>query len=613
MQNSIGTDFYVETLIIIDPLFCNNTPVLTNEPVDAAAIGTTFLHNPGAYDPDGDSLSYKLVVPQQATNTPVNGYDYPDAYDRASGGNPTKQDGSTPVTMTLDSITGLLTWDAPANAGEYNVAFIIEEWRKINGTWVFLGYVTRDMQIIVKDSENHPPELTVVRDTCVEAGTLLELNVTATDEDGDPVRLDAFGEPFELGTATFSPSSNQTVPTPAEGTFLWTPDCAQVRTEPYQVNFKATDVPATGPPLADFVVWNVTVVAPAPQNLSATLAKPPCLATVGTLPLCRRGGGHPRVPSPRQQPLGAGRVRYRLAGRAGYELIGQVAPDLVGFGDPALQPGLTYCYRLVAVYANGSESYASEEVCVSLPATAPLMTEMSVLDTDPVAGRMAVAWVAPPDIDSVAFPGPYTYTLVRATGFSGSAERRVIAENLAANAWVDTDLNTTDQVYHYRVYLYDATGQLADSSATASSVRLELTPQAGSIELDWRAEVPWTNQTGDYPYHYIYRAASSGDDPAALVLVDSVRVTEGSFTYLDQELSDQQEYCYVVTTQGKYENQPLLPAPCATGRNASAPSPTIPFRPARLRCWRLRWAIMKPTAPPCWLTSPVTSVRSRIP
>ena len=583
MQNSVRTDFYVETLILIDPLFCNNTPVLTNEPVDGAAIGTTFLHNPGAYDPDGDSLSYKLVVPQQTTDTPVNGYQYPDVYDRTSGPNldPTKQDGSTPVTLTLDSLTGLLTWDAPANAGEYNVAFIIEEWRKINGTWIFLGYVTRDMQIIVKDSENHPPELTVVRDTCVEAGTPLVLTITASDKDGDAIQLDAFGEPFELGTATFSPSSEQVIPTPAQGTFRWTPDCAAVRSEPYQVNFKATDVPATGPPLADFVVWNVTVVAPAPQKLSASLqnrrsslqwASYRCADDAEAIRVYRRIGSNPFEPTSCATGLPDG---------AGYTLIREVAPDLVGFGDAALQPGLTYCYRLVALFANGSESYASEEVCVSLPATAPLITEVSVLETDPDAGRMAVAWVVPPEIDSVAFPGPYTYTLVRATGFSGMAERRVVAENVAANAWVDTDLNTSDQVYHYLVYLYDATGQLADSSATASSVRLELAPQAGSIELDWQAQVPWTNRAEDYPYHYIYRSASSDDEPEVLVLVDSVRVTEGGFTYLDQELSDQQAYCYVVSTQGQYENQPLLPAPlrnqsqriCAQPNDTISPCP----------------------------------------
>lgn len=593
MNRSVETDFYVETLIIIDPLFCNNTPILTNEPVDAAAIGTTFLHNPGAYDPDGDSLSYRLVVPEQTTDTPVSGYQYPDEYDRESGANPNpvRQDGSSPVTLSLDPVTGLLTWDAPANAGEYNVAFIIEEWRQIDGEWFSLGYVTRDMQILVKDSENNPPELVVVRDTCVEANTLLEFNVTATDQDNDPVQLDAFGEPFEIraGAATFSPSSDQIVPTPAEGTFRWTPACAQVRPEPYQVNFKATDVPATAPPLADFEVWNVTVVAPAPEELTATLrgrsnslqwAPYPCANEAEAIHVYRRVGSNPFVPESCNTGLPEG---------ADYERIGEVAPELVGFGDTDLQPGLTYCYRVVAAYSNGSESYASDEVCVTLPATAPLITQVSVLDTDPAAGRMAVAWVAPPEIDSVAFPGPYTYTVVRANSFFGSESQTVVAENVSVNELIDTSLNTTDQAYHYRVYLYDATGQLADSSATASSVRLELTPRAGSIDLDWQAEVPWTNRTEAYPYHYIYRTALSESNPEALVLLDSVRITEGSFTYRDQGLSDQQAYCYTVITQGRYENQPLLPAPLLnqSQRICAQPNDTIPPCPPSVLAFTL--------------------------
>ena len=582
MANSVNTDFYIETVVVIDPLFCNNTPILTNPPVDAAAVATTFLHNPGAYDPDGDSLVFKLVLPKQAPDTPVGGYEYPDAYDRDSGPNPNpvRQDGSTPVNLTLDPLTGLLTWDAPANVGEYNVAFIVEEWRLIGGEWIRLGYVTRDMQIIVEDSKNHPPEVVAVRDTCVEAGTLLEFNVIATDEDGDPVRVEAFGEPLELraSPATFAPPFSQVTPTPATGTFRWSTTCHQVRRKPYQVNFKATDVPTTNLPLPDFAVWNVTVVAPAPEGVVATLQDRSaslqwqsysCADQAATLQVYRRIESNPFTSEVCSTGLPEG---------SGYTLVEELSPDLMGYGDTGLQPGLTYCYRLVAVYPDGSESYASEEVCVSLPATAPLMTKVSVLDTDPAIGRIAVAWVEPPEPDSVTFPGPYTYTLVRATGFNGTEGRAVVAENLSTNEWTDTNLNTTNQVYHYWVYLYDGAGQLVDSSATASSVRLEATPAAGSATLQWQADVPWSNQAEAYPYHYIYRNASSDTDPEAYVLLDSVLVTESGFTYLDQDLSDQQVYCYAVTTQGQYANQPTVPTPLLnqSQRVCVQPNDTVP-------------------------------------
>ena len=37
------------------------SPVLLNPPYDKAALGYIFIHNPAAYDPDGDSLSYGLT------------------------------------------------------------------------------------------------------------------------------------------------------------------------------------------------------------------------------------------------------------------------------------------------------------------------------------------------------------------------------------------------------------------------------------------------------------------------------------------------------------------------------------------------------------------------
>src|SRR5690606_9976898 len=72
MDNSVNTRFYIETEIFIDPfLGCNNTPVLLIPPIDQACTGVAFFHNPGAYDPDGDSLSYELVVPFSDRNLQV--------------------------------------------------------------------------------------------------------------------------------------------------------------------------------------------------------------------------------------------------------------------------------------------------------------------------------------------------------------------------------------------------------------------------------------------------------------------------------------------------------------------------------------------------------------
>ncbi|MFD2068212.1 gliding motility-associated C-terminal domain-containing protein, partial [Pontibacter silvestris] len=74
--------FYISTTININALRgFNSTPVLTVAPIDVAAVGRVFVHNPGAYDADGDSLAFKLRVPQrQGGNgqiTDVPGYSLP--------------------------------------------------------------------------------------------------------------------------------------------------------------------------------------------------------------------------------------------------------------------------------------------------------------------------------------------------------------------------------------------------------------------------------------------------------------------------------------------------------------------------------------------------------
>ena len=122
MDNSVNTRFYIETEILIDPfLGCNNTPVLLIPPIDQACSGVMFMHNPGAYDPDGDSLSYELVVPFSDRNLQVVRYQDPAAnsprqfYTNYNNGN---EEGNAPPTFSIDPSDGFLTrapkpWSSP--------------------------------------------------------------------------------------------------------------------------------------------------------------------------------------------------------------------------------------------------------------------------------------------------------------------------------------------------------------------------------------------------------------------------------------------------------------------------------------------------------------------
>jgi hypothetical protein len=77
ISNSVNVPFYIEdTLKILDPTIYgfNSSPILFNPPIDFGNVNEVFVHNPNAFDPDGDSLSYTLIPPKQGVGMQVPGY-----------------------------------------------------------------------------------------------------------------------------------------------------------------------------------------------------------------------------------------------------------------------------------------------------------------------------------------------------------------------------------------------------------------------------------------------------------------------------------------------------------------------------------------------------------
>ena len=547
---------------------------LTVPPIDGGCVGARFVHNPGAFDPDGDSLSYRLVVPLQDLQDSVPNY-LPLNDPSISN---IKEDGSSPATFSIDPVTGNLTWDAPQIAGEYNIAFIIEEWRfsTLSNQWVPLGYVTRDMQVIIEDCNNERPELEIPPDTCVEAGDLLTAEIIGTDPDGNLVLIEAFGGPFELSSspATFSPDTSGFRAPPTTSQFSWQTNMSHVRDRPYQVQFKISDRPADppgAPSLVEFKTWEIRVVAPAPTGLNGSVASRQSVqldwdtyigeSFASTMQVWRKTESF---------DFTADHCVTGLPANAGYELIDEVPIGQTDYLDTTdIKPGVNYCYRLVASFPapGGGESYASSEFCVTIPIDVPVITHVSVRETDQNNGEILVSWTPPLEIDQNLFPPPYRYELVRYTGLEGNTDR-VLVTSTADTTYVDTNLNTLVNAYHYRLILYDAGNNLVDSSVTASSVWLDATAFTSAIELSWEANVPWSNQVQEFPYHYIYRnrADNAANDVNNFVLIDSVHVIQNLFRYEDQgqfngvPLDEEKDYCYFVTTQGSYGN-PLIQEP----------------------------------------------------
>ncbi len=578
MDQSVDTRFYIETTIFIDPfLGCNDSPALLVPPIDLACKGVAWFHNPGAYDPDGDSLSFELTIPKQALGTDVFNYRSPDSrefYDRAGlNYNTANENADGQPTFTIDPVTGTIVWDAPGAAGEYNIAFKVIEWRRVFGEWVQMGFVIRDMQIIVLDCDNDRPDLIVPTDTCIVAGTLLEATIFGFDPNFDPVQIEAFSQVLNLqnSPAVVDPAEiilQSTLPPndTARMHFSWQTDCSHIKDQPYQVVFKILDRPPLGPRLATFKTWNITVIPPEPEWISGSVNNLERSATlIWDDYICDNAEKIQvwrRVDSFQYDPEAC---ETGMPGFLGYNLITEVESSVTQYIDRGLAVGAKYCYRLVAIFPlpAGGESRISQELCLDpILADAPVITHVTVEETDESNGQIRISWRSPFNIDEGQFPQPYEYEVYRANGFAGNTGVvRITNTRTSDTTFLDTGINTLDNVYNYRVVLYaPVVGTTpVDTSARASSVRLETSPSQNAIELDWEALVPWSNQSQRFPLHYIYRGPANASI-ADLVLIDSVDVNIQGFTYIDTgryqdtPLLETELYCYRILAQGTYGN-----------------------------------------------------------
>ncbi len=550
--NSDIVSFYLHTVLVINNIIgANNSSVLQRLPIDQGCVGQCFEHNPGAYDVDGDSLYYSLI-PCYASGAPIGLF-------------------TLPPNMSYESIdhhTGDVVWCAPDQICQYNIAIQIEEWRLFPGNHqrYFIGSVVRDMQINIASCDNTAPVISSLPDTCVLAGTPLNFNVTSTDAEGNGITLSATGGPFSrTPAATFPDVSNVGTVT---GTFNWTPSCSEIQLLPYQVTFKAVDdYPTT--PLVNFESMFIKVVPPAPGGLTATpsgssivLSWLPsaCADTTGHNPLkkyliYRKNTCDPWV----HNPCETGVPSY-----TGYTYIGFTTGSIFTFidnnGGSGLLHGVDYSYLVVAYYNDGSESYASTNVCAHLVRDVPIITNVSVTATGTdVSGTIWTHWVKPlgaiPDLDTIANPGPYEYRLMKAQGATGSLSFTQVASYTYPAFWQLTDtgyvshaVNTQDSSYTYRVDFY-SNGLLKGSTHTASSVFLSAVPSDNKVSLSWQEFVPWVNDL-----FYIYKEIPTGSGSFALI------GSTTTHTYADSGLVNGVNFCYKVQSRGAYSD-PALPSP----------------------------------------------------
>ncbi|NNK81146.1 MAG: gliding motility-associated C-terminal domain-containing protein, partial [Flavobacteriales bacterium] len=491
-------------------------------------VNRLWSHGVSAFDVDGDSLAFELIPCTGGNGQVVPGYVFPDDF----------LDGGPNGEITFDQEFGIVTWDSPMTAGLYNIAIRISEYR----FGFIVGSVVRDMQIFIDNCPNQPPINDELPDVCVIANEDLVVQYTAEDPDGDPLELFMEGEPLELGAAFTQLSVN-----PASASLQWTPSCQEVRTNPYLVYLRAEDN-SESPALSDNDGFTITVIGPPVENLTSSLEPGGtillewddyvCSDEASGFKIYRRIGTNPFEP---------GECETGLDESEGYTLIGtEESGNTTSFLDMTVPFGNEVCYRVVACYPDGAESIVSAEVCDTIALVIPVLTNVSVGETDLATGIDTVRWFPPLELDTTFFSGPYSYKIYRAEGLNGQFEEIFQTPNssfldIGMLEYIDAGLNTQDIQYRYQIDLLDNGDEIA-SSNSASSILLSVTPSDEEVTLTWNEVVPWVNTL-----YEVYRFDNDVND---FVIIGN---TEESVFIVDS-LENNVEECFLIKSLGGYSN-----------------------------------------------------------
>ncbi|MCQ2253078.1 MAG: gliding motility-associated C-terminal domain-containing protein [Bacteroidales bacterium] len=545
IPNSVNVVFAIKTTLVINSVTGNNTsPILLNPPMDKAALHKTFVHNPGAYDPDGDSLSYRIATCLQQDGQEILGYTLPPVSD----------------TIYVNPRTGDFVWEKPSRVGTYNVAMWIEEWRK----GVKIGQVLRDIQVEVIDTDNHTPVIDKQAKHCVVAGDKLEFNITATDPDRDLIHMTATGGPFEVAESPARITINEDWTRLPLGQFSWQTIQSHVRNMPYDMLIKAVDNDGKVP-LTAYETVNIRVVAPAPK-IQTLKPMDRSYKLTWEYPGNNKAVGYRIYRKDRPDEWSPDYCQTGLPSESGYKLVDEVKNGVImeytdhdhGRGLPT---GFKYCYRITAIFEDGAESLVSDNACGIMSRNIVMYTKASVESTDEATGKVIVEWTKPDTekIDPEVTPPPYYYEFYKKGGIGenmGNGGDDEIWRNperldidypeFEPTRYDDINKDTKNKGRSYKMDLrsssYDGgpDGEFGVGPQT-STVFIKLQASDRTITVTHECDVPWKNDT-----FVVYRK-----DPDKSTFDSIGYSTTG--TYVDRKgLINDMEYGYKMKTIGYY-------------------------------------------------------------
>ena len=236
MASSVNTPFSVNCLVTINSTQgFNSSPKFLTNPIGITITNTVFKESLGAYDTDGDSLTFWLVTPKKSRTENVDSY-------------------RIPTGLTINPLSGEITWDKPTQAGTYAIAVQVNEWR--GGKRI--GYVIRDFQILVlEDKPENTGKLPQVSPHSnidlsnpdgarVETGQKIEFSIVIDNMGTKSVDLHAFSELLENQSAQITSYDSLHYKVIK---FKWTPGIAHKRNHAYIIVFRGLSIyPAPSSP-----------------------------------------------------------------------------------------------------------------------------------------------------------------------------------------------------------------------------------------------------------------------------------------------------------------------------------------------------------------------------
>ncbi|MBS1647297.1 MAG: gliding motility-associated C-terminal domain-containing protein [Bacteroidetes bacterium] len=553
-------------------LSINNTPLVTNPPIDNACLHQTFCYNPGMIDPDNDSLAYSLIPFMTGNAGGSSGHLFmvtPGAF--------------IPPNISVNPITGQLCWVSPwlqQQIGEYDIDMLIKEYRRnpIDGSRYLIGSTVFAVQIYVNNctgGNNNVSMNLSATNACIIAGSNYTSPVITASESGGSLSISATGLALtatNIGTnAVFSGSTNSS--NSASGTLSWLPNCQAVQLNPYYVTVRGSD--SSKPQNTGYATITLKVVAPPIQNLTANVQGdsiklswlPPLncsgntFNSISSYLIYRVSGCSTFAPNPCQTgvPPSSG---FQLIGTAPAGANPVFYDTNNGLGLPA---GNTYSYIVIAKFADGSLSIANpgNAACVTLHFGVPILTNVSVDTTNTQYGRISIRWKKPVlgavnfDTTKAGNGGPYYFTLSKLDA-SGTYTTVVytsptrayfsLLNNASDTTYTDTLLDTQNKSYYYKVYFYASGGRYAGNSAPASSIFVSGVGHNRKVILNWTAQTPWQDTL-----YYIYQQNYTN---SGYHLVGTTHATTDTV----YGLSNNYPCCFKIQSAGTYMN-PYVQSP----------------------------------------------------